>query len=176
MKKLTLFLVLFCCFAYATGNTVYDLKTSTVNTSVLGSTWTDGANDYTGVFDASVDYVVKGSKILYVAASRDTYQTANRFSGHALYIGDIASGSAGKVRILVDPANPDFAPRSVSFALMTVKSAAAADLLGGGALTLERGAALAGCRLVPTARAADEDGNVTIDIYAQRMCTMLHFR
>ena len=85
-------------------------------------------------------------------------------------------GSDGKVRILVDPVDPDFAQRSVSFALMTVKSAAAADLLGGGALTLERGAAFTGCRLTPSARAADEDGNVTIDIYAQRIGTMLHFR
>jgi hypothetical protein len=63
----------------------------------------------------------------------------------------------------------------VSFALMTVKSAAAANLLGG-VLTLERGEAFAGCRLTPTARAADADGNVTIDIYAQRLGTMLHFR
>ena len=85
-------------------------------------------------------------------------------------------GSDGKVRILVDPSDPDFAPRSVSFALMTVKSAAAAQLLGGGAMKLERGTALAECRLVPTARAADGDGNVTIDVYAQRCGTMLYFR
>ena len=85
-------------------------------------------------------------------------------------------GSDGKVRILVDPSDPVFAQRSVSFALMTVKSAAAANLLGGGTLMLERGEAFAGCRLTPTARAADADGNVTIDIYAQRLGTMLYFR
>ncbi len=95
MKRATVLSAILCCVLGATGQTVYTLKTSSTSTSVLGSTWTDGANDYTGSFDPDVDYAVVNDKILYVAASKNTYLTSNRFSGRALHIGDISSGSSG---------------------------------------------------------------------------------